>query len=696
MQITFSGPLSVAPSRDVTDLSADAQVSDTGLSADDAIFTLTPAPGTWQPIVVTGAPPGRAKAPLGIEAAAILAGRTLADRPQGPSVTATSESAEPLQPALLPSGGKAPATPITSRSALAPAAGPNRPDLSDAEPELTPRGTGPVRIGLLVKDLVQQVIGDGANFPDRAANPVIDAPSNASTPFADDGERRQVVAVPAPTPVLTPVSNVVSAREEPVASPVLRAVPVQTVQTAASGAESIIPPQDRQVAEKAGVFPPADAPLPAPPVTAPAPATDRPRVPLGLSVRGDIPVGADRTPIEVPTLRATATPVPEPGPDFPHKMAESSDIPFEVRVLPRSPGLAPRSGAQGWVTTPPVPTTQRSDGPASDRGSEIRLPAPPVREASGGQLADRAGVPPLPNPPATASAAGVTAAPFPLRQAPAVTPSAPASPKAAPSPAATEDAGTPSPRADISADTSRAQAPFAPTGPLLAEKADRPAGASRFAPDRPETAVRNDGAAPLRPSPETGGALRGPAPIASPPAANTLSEPLPEGRDEFLPGDAPDTLPGTGNGPSELQRRGAPGDPPLQVLARGAAAQIAEAVRTPFDGSVEVRLSPEELGRVRVTMVPGEAGLVVHLVAERPETLDLLRRHADLLAHDLRDAGYEGLEFSFGREGRQERPQPETGPNPRGVPLDGPALPDPTATPRARPAIAGAGIDIRL
>lgn len=87
-------------------------------------------------------------------------------------------------------------------------------------------------------------------------------------------------------------------------------------------------------------------------------------------------------------------------------------------------------------------------------------------------------------------------------------------------------------------------------------------------------------------------------------------------------------------------------------VARGAVAQIAEAVRQPTNGTVEIRLSPEELGRVTLSMVPGDAGLMVQLVAERPETLELLRRHVDLLAADLQDLGYSGLEFSFGREGR--------------------------------------------
>lgn len=91
---------------------------------------------------------------------------------------------------------------------------------------------------------------------------------------------------------------------------------------------------------------------------------------------------------------------------------------------------------------------------------------------------------------------------------------------------------------------------------------------------------------------------------------------------------------------------------PVQA-ARSAASQIAEAVRLPNDGTVEIRLSPEELGRVKLSMVPGDVGMIVQLVAERAETLDLLRRHVDLLATDLQDLGYSGLEFSFSSEDRE-------------------------------------------
>ncbi len=86
--------------------------------------------------------------------------------------------------------------------------------------------------------------------------------------------------------------------------------------------------------------------------------------------------------------------------------------------------------------------------------------------------------------------------------------------------------------------------------------------------------------------------------------------------------------------------------------ARSVIQQITHSVSRPHaEGVIEVRLQPEELGRVRLTMVAAEAGLNVQVTAERPETLDLIRRHIDMLESDLRDQGFDGMSFSFGAEG---------------------------------------------
>ncbi|WP_425097690.1 flagellar hook-length control protein FliK [Tropicibacter sp. S64] len=84
--------------------------------------------------------------------------------------------------------------------------------------------------------------------------------------------------------------------------------------------------------------------------------------------------------------------------------------------------------------------------------------------------------------------------------------------------------------------------------------------------------------------------------------------------------------------------------------------QIMERVPKLADGALEVRLSPEELGRVRMHMTPSDHGMTVHIQADRPETLDLLRRHVDQLARDLADAGFETSNFTFGGGESDSRP----------------------------------------
>jgi len=67
--------------------------------------------------------------------------------------------------------------------------------------------------------------------------------------------------------------------------------------------------------------------------------------------------------------------------------------------------------------------------------------------------------------------------------------------------------------------------------------------------------------------------------------------------------------------------------------------QIADAIVRTRDGQVEVILNPVELGRVTVLL--GAEGNPGHLAlfVERPETLDLIRRHGDQLLRELRDGG---------------------------------------------------------
>ena len=73
------------------------------------------------------------------------------------------------------------------------------------------------------------------------------------------------------------------------------------------------------------------------------------------------------------------------------------------------------------------------------------------------------------------------------------------------------------------------------------------------------------------------------------------------------------------------------------------------------DGPVELSLSPEELGKVKMTLSATDGAMTLVVTAERHDTLDLLRRNIDQLAQDFRDLGYDSLEFSFGQESPRQQ-----------------------------------------
>jgi len=88
---------------------------------------------------------------------------------------------------------------------------------------------------------------------------------------------------------------------------------------------------------------------------------------------------------------------------------------------------------------------------------------------------------------------------------------------------------------------------------------------------------------------------------------------------------------------------------------RPAVHQLAEAVRNVSSGTIEVKLAPEELGRVKLSLTPSDAGLAVTVLADRPETLDLIRRNIEVFAQDLRQQGHQNLSFQFGQHDRNRQ-----------------------------------------
>lgn len=141
-----------------------------------------------------------------------------------------------------------------------------------------------------------------------------------------------------------------------------------------------------------------------------------------------------------------------------------------------------------------------------------------------------------------------------------------------------------------------------------------------------------------------------------------------------------------GIGPSGPQ--GATPARPESALLR----QVADALPRISEGRVEVQLNPEELGRVRFRIVQGEHGLTVHVVADRPETLDLMRRHVDQLSRDFADAGYDDAGFTFGQDRGTDRGPGEDSLSPE----QAPERQEPAASPVHDAQPSSAGLDIRI
>ncbi|SPJ26722.1 flagellar hook-length control protein FliK [Falsiruegeria mediterranea] len=82
-------------------------------------------------------------------------------------------------------------------------------------------------------------------------------------------------------------------------------------------------------------------------------------------------------------------------------------------------------------------------------------------------------------------------------------------------------------------------------------------------------------------------------------------------------------------------------------LAQSVGAQLAEQLAKRPQGTIGIMLNPEELGRVQMAVNASESVVAISITAERPETLDLMRRHVDQLIEEFRQMGYEGVDLAF-------------------------------------------------
>ncbi len=125
--------------------------------------------------------------------------------------------------------------------------------------------------------------------------------------------------------------------------------------------------------------------------------------------------------------------------------------------------------------------------------------------------------------------------------------------------------------------------------------------------------------------------------------------------------------------------------------------QLADLVSNSNGKSVEIALSPEELGRVKMSITQAENGVIVNIFAERPDTLDLLRRHIDQLNQELKLLGYQSPEFSFSNEGEGSSPEKNATPQDQTSPNDNPSNSTaPSLTQERSTLQAQAGLDIRI
>jgi hypothetical protein len=176
-------------------------------------------------------------------------------------------------------------------------------------------------------------------------------------------------------------------------------------------------------------------------------------------------------------------------------------------------------------------------------------------------------------------------------------------------------------------------------------------GAARLPSGAPARFVPAASPVPGAPPPDTGLKAGGGTPPIAPAHVALASGPVFEGagpRDTEAPLFA---LPaGAPNDPAAA----ALPDPPPPRTGDGAARlaqQIAEAATRSPDRVTDIALEPEELGRLRLGIVTGDTSVTVQIQAERPETLDLLRRHLDQLTEEFRRLGYASVAIDIGSDG---------------------------------------------
>jgi len=94
-------------------------------------------------------------------------------------------------------------------------------------------------------------------------------------------------------------------------------------------------------------------------------------------------------------------------------------------------------------------------------------------------------------------------------------------------------------------------------------------------------------------------------------------------------------------------------------LARSVIGQITQNIPAKDGTITEMSLDPAKLGKVRLRLHTTDIGVQLQIIAERPETTDLMRRHLPALTAEFQDLGYQNIGFSFS-DSRQNHSNQET------------------------------------
>ena len=140
--------------------------------------------------------------------------------------------------------------------------------------------------------------------------------------------------------------------------------------------------------------------------------------------------------------------------------------------------------------------------------------------------------------------------------------------------------------------------------------------------------------------------------------------------------------------------------PAVPFHAHDVARQMAQALlpgQLADAAPVELVLSPAELGSVRMVLHTNGDSVTLSVWAERAGTHEMLRRHSDMLAEELRGSGFANVSFDFSQQRRNPQPQPQPLPTPAAQAYGMTRPPVASADlPRPPPVQTVSGLDLRL